>query len=399
VLGLIDRGHEVELWCPPTAERSYLPLDGLAVEHVVPLHWKADTHGQGRPLRRASARWRDMRDNIAEMHKHCQLCARKINEEGFDVFLGHPCRFLRAAPIGCYVELPSVLYLQEPYRRLYEAQPELPWVAFPPPNRYWWSPKYLPYFICNLVEVQALRIQAREELLNVRAYEKLLANSLFSRESIIRAYGLDASVCYLGVDTKTFTDYGLARENTVIGVGYYYPVKNIDFIIKAVAGLGSSNVRLLWLGNGGTEAYIKELKGIARESHVKFEAKLGVDDAELVDSLNRARVMAYAPRLEPFGYAPLEANACGLPVVAVAEGGVRETIVHGANGLLVESNVQAMTTAIGQLLSDPDYAERLGRKGRHMVQERWSLSAAVDRLEKHLEDARAAWHTISSARA
>jgi glycosyltransferase involved in cell wall biosynthesis len=328
-----------------------------------------------------------MPGNLAAMHNHCQLCARAINEGGFDIFLGHPCRFLRAAPIGRYIEVPSALYLAEPYRQLYEALPQLPWIAFPPPDRFWWSPSYLGSFVSDLIKVQILRVQAREELLSVRAYGKILVNSLFSRESIIRAYGLEASVCYLGVDTDKFVDLGLSRDNTIIGVGYFSSWKRIDFIIRAVAGLGSGDVRLLWIGNAGSAAYIQELEGIATRSKVRFEARLGVTDQELVESLNRARVMAYAPRLEPFGYAPLEASACGLPVVAIAEGGVRETIVHGSNGLLVENDAQAVTTAMAQLLSDPDYARRLGQQGRRRVQEEWSLSAATTRLEQHLEGA------------
>jgi len=45
--------------------------------------------------------------------------------------------------------------------------------------------------------------------------------------------------------------------------------------------------------------------------------------------------MVYSARLEPFGLAPLEANACATPVVAVAEGGVRESIRNGVNGVLI----------------------------------------------------------------
>jgi glycosyltransferase involved in cell wall biosynthesis len=54
-------------------------------------------------------------------------------------------------------------------------------------------------------------------------------------------------------------------------------------------------------------------------------------DENIVELLNRAAVMVYSARLEPFGLAPLEANACATPVVAVAEGGVRESIRNGVN--------------------------------------------------------------------
>ena len=109
-----------------------------------------------------------------------------------------------------------------------------------------------------------------------------------------------------------------------------------------------------------------------------------VSDNELLDILNRSVAMLYTPRLEPFGLAPLEANACGVPVIAVAEGGVRETIVDQINGLLVDNNPFAMGEAINRLLNNPALALELGINGRRTVEENWNISAAVDRLEQKL---------------
>jgi glycosyltransferase involved in cell wall biosynthesis len=97
--------------------------------------------------------------------------------------------------------------------------------------------------------------------------------------------------------------------------------------------------------------------------------------------------MVYAPRLEPFGLAPLEANACGLPVVAVAEGGLRETIIDGVNGFLVQHQPQMMADAIQRLAHDKDLAAQLGKNGSRIVQEKWSVNAAVERLERQLTQA------------
>ena len=82
----------------------------------------------------------------------------------------------------------------------------------------------------------------------------------------------------------------------------------------------------------------------------------------------------------------LEANACGLPVVAVAEGGVRETVQDGVNGLLVEEDEPAMAAAIDRLRGDPALRRALGENGRRIVAERWSLETAADRLERRLEE-------------
>jgi len=114
---------------------------------------------------------------------------------------------------------------------------------------------------------------------------------------------------------------------------------------------------------------------------------MSIGDNELVEILNRAAAMVYAPRLEPFGLVPLEANACGLPVVAVAEGGVREAVTDGVNGLLVQHHPQAMAHAIQRLRHDKHLRAQLSKNGSEMVQEKWSVNSAVERLERQLTQA------------
>ena len=129
------------------------------------------------------------------------------------------------------------------------------------------------------------------------------------------------------------------------------------------------------------------MRSLAKSHEVTFEVRRSIDDKELVDILNRATAMVYAPRLEPFGLAPLEANACGLPVVAVAEGGVRETIIDGVNGFLVQHQPQMMAHAIHRIAHDKDLAAQLSKNGSKIVREKWSVNAAVERLERQLTEA------------
>lgn len=396
VRGLVERGHHVETWCPSTVDQNYLPLSEIVQEHVLTLEWSSAPVGDD--LRHSVLRYRDFQYKIEAMHRHCQDCAQEIDRGDFDVLFANSCLFFRSAPIGLYVKTPSLLYLQEPYRPLYEAMPTLPWMALPPPGKVWWSPRYLKYFIPNAIDVQRYRIQLREELYNARAFDRILVNSYFSRESVLRAYGLDATVCYLGIDTELFAERDASRERFVIGVAAFYPEKNIEFVIEAIAALPEPRPRLVWVGNAGVAWYLENLTNLARSLGVSFEPRQRVTDTELVDLLNRAYVMAYAPRLEPFGFAPLEANACGLPIVAIAEGGVRETIIDGVNGLVVMPDPKAMALAIQRLLDDPDNARKLGNAGHRIVCEKWSQQAAIDRLEKNLQSiVKASRHSIPQA--
>jgi glycosyltransferase involved in cell wall biosynthesis len=227
----------------------------------------------------------------------------------------------------------------------------------------------------------------REELQSARAFDVILVNSLYSRESVLRVYGLDAKVCYLGVDIKLFKPEPVLHEDYVVGIGAFLLAKNIPFVIEAVAHTSKPRPRLIWLGNFAYPGYIERLQELAEARGVSFEANLNTSsrDHDILRILNCATAMVYAPRLEPLGLAPLEANACALPVIAVAEGGVRETVVDGWNGLLVESDPAAMGLAIDRLRNDPAYARQLGENGRKWVEERWSWDIAVARLEEHLQ--------------
>lgn len=381
VRGLVERGHHVESWCPPTADQSYLPLSQLVTEHVVPLSGKSGPTSKG---------WLypylDMAAKLHAIDDHCQRCAEEMTEGRFTVLLANSCMFLGTSPIARHARMPAVLYLQEPNRMLYEAHPALPWLAIPDPRRVWWSPRYLRWFLRDLARVQPLRLQAREELRSASAYDRILVNSYFSRESVLRAYGIDATVCYLGIDTEMFRPTGQQREDFVLSVGMLVSSKNVGFILRAVASVPEPRPPIIWVANTYSDAYLAEMMDLARSLGVDFRPKIRVSDTELVELYNTASVMLYAPRLEPFGFAPLEASACGLPVVAVAEGGIRETVIDGLNGLLVAHSPEVFGKAVQRLISDRCYAQDLGAAGRQFVEGNWSLDACIGRLEQQINE-------------
>ena len=373
--GLLRHGHTIEAWCPPTADRKFLPLSELVHEHVVDLAWPA-------PQRR-SDKWQvtlEITRLLAAMDAHCRTCAEQIAAGGFDILFANSCMLLRTTSIGRFCKLPSVLYLQEPYRWLYEALPRLPWLA----PRVDATPAGLKAWFLDWRSVRNKRLQAREEFDNAAAFDRLLVNSYFSRESVLRAYGQNSDVCYLGIDTGHFVPQHLPQEGYVLGFGSITPEKNLRFCIEAVAETAAPCPKLVWIGNIAIPSYLEEMQSLAAARGVTFEAKIGIADDEVLDILARALAMLYAPRLEPFGLTPLEANACSIPVLAVAEGGVRETVIHQVNGLLVDGNPAAMGAAIQCLRDDPAFARRLGAAARELVEAKWGLEQATDRLEQQL---------------
>jgi glycosyltransferase involved in cell wall biosynthesis len=383
VRGLVDRGHHVESWSPPTANRSFLPLNGLVEEHVVPFDWKPSERRD--PIGRRLKPYLDMVARLEAMDRHCQVCAEQINGRGFDLLLAQPCQFFRSSTIGRHVDLPTAYYLQEPFRSLYEAWPSLPWMALPASAGR--NPiRPLKAFLRDLIQVQSYRVQMREEFLSTSDYDLILVNSQFSRESVMRAFGLDSKVCYLGIDTDWFRPSNAPKENFVVGLGNILDNKGLGLAVAAVGTIEESwRPTLVWIGNFADPNYLKQIEDQAAGLGVTFVPKVNITDADLHDHLSRASAMIYTSRLEPFGYAPLEANACGTAVVAIAEGGVRESIRDGLNGTLVpDADPVALGRALRGYCSDPEAARLAGLEARRHVEEVWNLDSATDRLEGRL---------------
>jgi glycosyltransferase involved in cell wall biosynthesis len=381
VRGLTQRGHKVEAWCPPSADSSYLPLSRLIPEHVVPLSTFAE------PRDRAFGAVSAINRHLKAMEDHCRRCATEIADGGFDLLFANACQYFRTNPVAHYSTIPRVLYLQEPNRLHYEAHPTLVWSA---PRAFAKSDGYLRYakrLVRDSIKTYALRIQVRHERANAAAFDKVFVNSLFSRESILRTYGLESEVCYLGVDTDKFRPTGEPRETYAIGLGGVDVIKGVDRAIQALAAIpAEKRPRLVWIGNYSDHNAQRAAENLASALGVRFELKVRVSDGELVSLLSRAALMIYTSRLEPFGYAPLEANACGTAVVAVAEGGVRETVHNGINGLLVPgADPMLLANAISRIIDDPLFAHELGQRAMHYVRENWSLPLAIDRLEASFE--------------
>lgn len=316
----------------------------------------------------------------------CRQCACEIEAGNFDLLFANSSLHYNVPYILRHLQMKKVLYLQEPCRSLYEARPLLPWVASTTESleTSLFEPGKL---LANYPNLETLRVQAKQEWLSAHACDYLLVNSYFSRESILRCYGIDAKVCYLGVDTKLFRDLEVERECFVVGLGSFDPIKGIDLAVKAMSLLDQPRPPLVWIANSGNQDYMKTIRELAHSLGVDLRVHLAVSDSHLVTVLNKASLLLYTSRLEPFGLAPLEANACGLPVVGIAEGGIRETVQDGLNGFLVDPEARSIANAVSRLLEDPALARRMGERAKIHVQQHWDVKRSIDRLESLLLEA------------
>ena len=329
------------------------------------------------PLGRANALLR-LADTtrLARLSRHIAL---DIDAGNYDAAFVHPSQYTQAPTLLRFLRTPSLYYCQEPLRRLYE----------PSVHHTRRQPERWRAILDQLDPARVLYdgVLRRVDLANVRAATGVLANSRFTAQNVNRIYGIEAGVCYHGVDVAQFAPLGLKRENMVLSVGALVPVKGHDFVVRSV-GLIPASIRpgLTIVSNHASPEERAHVEQIARQCGVELSIRLMASDTELVALYNQARATAYAPHLEPFGLVPLESMACGTPVVGVREGGVAETILDGETGFLVERDVPVFAQALQTMCTRPDLATQYGMRGRSYVEEHWTWDHRLRTLERYLSE-------------
>jgi glycosyltransferase involved in cell wall biosynthesis len=228
-----------------------------------------------------------------------------------------------------------------------------------------------------------VRRLATADIRNVRSANLVVANSYFSREQIWAAYARDATICYLGVDPELFSPGQQERRNELLCVGPTSQAKAHDLVIEALARVDRARRPRLRIVTPVTSetAWIRDLAG---RLGVDLMIEQGIAEADLVERYQSVLATVCAARLEPFGLSVLESMACATPVIAVREGGFRESVLAGETGMLVDRDAEAMATAISTLAGDSALVQAMGRRGRDEVCRRWTWELSGSRLESIL---------------
>ncbi|WP_416562445.1 glycosyltransferase [Nocardia testacea] len=190
------------------------------------------------------------------------------------------------------------------------------------------------------------------------------------------------SVIPCGVDLDRFAPDGpraaRSSRHRVVSVGRLVPRKGFDIAITALARLRDTELILVGGPDDGKLADDPEaqrLSALAGELGVADRVHLlgQVPRTEMAPLLRSADVAVCTPWYEPFGITPLEAMACGVPVVAAAVGGLTDTVVDGVTGRLVTPREpDELADAIEGLLDAPQTRADFGRAGRDRVRARYS---------------------------
>lgn len=215
-----------------------------------------------------------------------------------------------------------------------------------------------------------------------------IAISRSTREDLV-ARGLRAriEVIPVGVDTARHTPHPEGRRTpraSLLYLGRLKRYKGVDLLVQAVAKLAREGLHVDFLIAGAGDGR-PELERLVEESGVADRVIfLGfVDERTKIDLLRTSWVHGLASAKEGWGITVVEAGACGTPSVASDSPGLREAVVDGATGLLVQhGNVDALAAAIRRLVTDPRLRGRLGEEARRYAESlSWeATSAAMERM-------------------
>jgi glycosyltransferase involved in cell wall biosynthesis len=227
---------------------------------------------------------------------------------------------------------------------------------------------------------RAMRRMARWDAATAGRAHRFLANSQYVAGRIRRYYNRGSTIVYPPVDTDFYSPDGRTSSPSFLIVSALVPYKRLDIAIESCRRVG---VPLKIVGTGPEQTRLQAMAGPT----VEF---LGWQPDDQIRRLYREARATLLPGIEDFGIVPVEAQACGCPVVALGGGGARETVIDGVTGVLVneptpEAFAEGLTTAL-RTQFDPE-ALRANALRFSRAQFLKSFKAAIDDVVVHGGDA------------
>lgn len=201
------------------------------------------------------------------------------------------------------------------------------------------------------------------DMRTVAGVDHYIANSRFIARRIMKLYKREATVINPPVDIDRFSVLK-DKEDFYLTVSRLVPYKKVDLIVRSFAQMPER--KLIVIGDG------PELNGLKNMASTNVTFMGFQSDSVIEDTLQRARAFVYAAE-EDFGIVPVEAQACGTPVIAYGKGGILETVIPGETGFFFdEQSVEALVAAINSFENSiPLDPEKIRRNAERFSKDRF----------------------------
>jgi len=370
---LSARGHSLHEFTFSTADLDYLPLAGIVAQSTVfPLGWLPLMRHRV-PMLTPYLNTAIGLLNLRQLDLCSRVFAQTIDANGFDLVFVNDCRFLLNPNVLRYLRTRSIFYCHHGTWHSPNEDPEKGESFIERLKGIYYAPSQWLY---RYVEEHA-------ERRNIQAAKRILVNSEFAQERLFSVYRVQSEIVYLGVDTEKFKPINVRHGKYIFAVGAVTYRKGYRFLIEALSRIPTP-VRpcLVIAANSEDPSESKYIQKLAQTCKVALRIEKVTNDDYLIRLYSGALAFVCTAINEPFGLAVLEAMACGAPVVAIKEGGVRESVVDGITGFLVERDMESFASVLAQVLDDDSLRKRLGTAGIEWVNRHWTWRHCVDRLEE-----------------
>jgi glycogen synthase len=240
--------------------------------------------------------------------------------------------------------------------------------------------------------------------------DAIIAVSGETRRDILRLFDVEpgrAVVIHNGIDTdeyrpvasrRALAAHGIDPERPyVLFVGRITRQKGILHMVRAIRHLDPGTQVVLCAGAPDTEEIAEEMAAAVAEARARRDGVVWIpemiDRAAVIELYSHAAVFCCPSIYEPFGIINLEAMACATPVVASAVGGIKEVVVPGETGLLVELEQgpggapvrperfeRDLAAAVNRLMADEGLRRRMGAAGRERAVRSFRWAAVAERV-------------------
>ena len=300
--------------------------------------WILDPRGAERVLVELTSGWDRLEINTlfldsASLHPSLQdrtIFVSTLNRlPGVRHYYRYTLPFFRRGALSLRVqEVDLVLSISHSVAKSFPRRAGIPHVCYClTPMRYLWEPHLYGKELNASWRGLALSYWARSlkswDLETSGSVDYFVAISKTVQKRIKQVYGRGSALIYPCTDLDFYTPSSDRRKEFFLVVSGLVPQKRLDLAIQALNRRGD---RLLVVGSGPLSRVLQKRAG----SNIKF---LGWQSDEAIRDLYREARALIFPGLEDFGLVPVEALACGCPVIAFGEGGVTEVVEDGATGL------------------------------------------------------------------
>ena len=296
------------------------------------------------------------------------------------------CRTVGILP---YLRRPTVVYSHEPSTVRYEESSRGTSLG---QNS---ARKGLYTSLCDIASKLSTHILNRRDILQTKLAHIILANSYFSKEVLFQRYGCHSKVCYPGVDCSAFGLAILPVEPMVLSAGRIIRLKQHHLVIEAVALIERTQRPRVVIATAEhiersvDPCYSEELVRLAKDRDVDLTVRYRPSQLELASLYSQALALVFVPIMEPFGLVAIEAMASGTPVIGIKEAAIRESVIDGVTGILVDRDAGQIAAAITELQQHRERRAEMSRRAVEHVRAHWTWERTVERYEDEV------WKTLN----